>query len=29
MYEEKRYRLQAEDLKNRDKDVQFYTGFTT
>ena len=29
MYEEKRYRLRAEDLKNRDKDVQFYTGFTT
>ena len=27
MYEEKRYRLRAEDLKN--KDVQFCTGFTT
>ena len=29
IYEEKRYRLRAEDLNNRDKDVQFYTGFTT
>jgi len=28
-YEENRYRLRAEYLKGRDKDIQFYTGFTT
>lgn len=28
-YEEKCYRLRAEHFENRDKDIQFYTGFMT